>query len=93
MFYVKFHFHTSIQRIIRSGKFSMDQFSGVKDQQHYDRVFIFVFSSIYLSVHKIYPEIPGIMLAMFGKTPSPLVTNELEKDYNKKIVLPSMRKV
>ena len=55
----------------------MDQFSGVKDQQDYDRVFIFVFSSIYLSVHKIYPEIPGIMLAMFGKTPSPLVTNEL----------------
>ena len=77
MLYVKFHFHTSIQHIIRSGKFSMDQFSGVKDQQDYDRVFIFVFSSIYLSLPKTYPEIPPIMLAMFGKTPSPLVTNEL----------------
>ena len=43
----------------------MDQFSGVKDQQDYDRVFIFVFSSIYLSVPKTYPEIPLIMLAMF----------------------------
>jgi len=32
--------------IIRSGKFSMNQFSGAKDQQHYHRVFIFVFSSL-----------------------------------------------
>jgi hypothetical protein len=69
-----------IQRIIRSGKFPMDQFSGVKDQQHCDRVFIFVFCSLCLSVPKIYPEIIGMMLAMFGKTPSPLVTKELEKD-------------
>jgi hypothetical protein len=63
--------------IIRSGKFSMNQFSGVKDQQGYDRVFIFLFSSLCLSVPKTYPEIPPIMLAMFAKTPSPLVTNEL----------------
>jgi hypothetical protein len=54
----------------------MDQFSGVKDQQDHDLVF--VFSSLCLSVPKIYPEFPGIMLAMFGKTPSPLVTNELK---------------
>jgi len=26
------------------------------------------------------------MLAMFAKTLSPLITNELDKDYNKKIV-------
>ena len=69
-----------IQRIIRS-KFQIDQFSGVKDQQDYDRV---LFSPLCLSVPKIYPEIPGIMLAMFGKTPLPLVINELDKDYNKK---------
>ena len=55
----------------------MNQFSGVKDQQHYHRVFIFVFSSLCQSVPKTYPEIHGIMLAMFAKTPSPLVTNEL----------------
>jgi hypothetical protein len=55
----------------------MNQFSGVKDQQHYHRVFIFVFSSLCLSVPKTYPEILGTMLAMFAKTPSPLVTNEL----------------
>jgi hypothetical protein len=55
----------------------MNQFSGVKDQQGYDRVFIFLFSSLCLSVPKTYPEIPPIMLAMFAKTPSPLVTNEL----------------
>jgi hypothetical protein len=30
-----------------------------------------------VSVLKIYPEILGAMLAMFAKTPSPLVTNEL----------------
>jgi hypothetical protein len=55
-------------------------------------VFLFLFS-LCLSVHKIYPEILGMMLAMFAKTPSPLVTKELKKDYNKKIVFPSIRKV
>ena len=63
--------------IIRSGKFSMNPFSGVKDQQHYHRVFIFLFSSLCLSVPKTYPEILGTMLAKLDKTPSPLVTNEL----------------
>jgi len=55
----------------------MNQFSGVKDQQHYHRVFIFVFSSLCLSVPKTYPEILATMLGMFAKTPSLLVTNEL----------------
>jgi len=44
-------------------------------------VFLFfsslLFSSLCLSVPKTYPEIPPIMLAMFAKTPSPFVTNEL----------------
>jgi hypothetical protein len=80
--------------IIRSGKFSMDQFSGVKDQQRYVRVF--TFSPFCLSVHKIYPEIPPIMLTMFGKTPSPLVANDFNsfvRDLNKKIMFRSIRKV
>jgi hypothetical protein len=33
----------------------------------------------------MYPEVPPIMLAMFGKTSLPLVTNELET-YNKNSV-------
>jgi hypothetical protein len=56
----------------------MNRFSGVKDQQHYHRVFIFVFSSLlFVCVAKTYPEILGTTLAMFAKPPSPLVTNEL----------------
>jgi hypothetical protein len=38
---------------------------------------MFLLSSLFVCVPKIYPEIPPIMLAMFGKTPSPLITNEL----------------
>jgi hypothetical protein len=46
-------------------------------------LFSLLFSSLCLSVPKTYPEILGTMLAMFAmfamfaKTPSPLVTNEL----------------